>query len=119
MKKSIILLELIFTMVLLAIIFSTTTKFLFAINNKSNSDFTTNLTKIEFESTKLFLVNTLHHENKLTKITYSNNKLFYDTILLQNNITYFELIYNNSSNTYTVKICINLYQNICQEWIIK
>jgi len=112
-----ILLELIFVIVLLSIIFSTTTKFLFTIMDKNRFDFTTNLTKIEFETTKLFLTNLLHKTNNLNTIKYKNDVLLYNNILLQNNVKSFKIVENNG--IYTVDICINLQNNICQTWIIK
>ena len=112
-----VLLELIFAIVLLSIIFLTTTKFLFAIYDKNRSNFTTNLTKIEFESTKLFLTSILQKENNFDAINYTNSKLFYNDNILQKDITTFSILQNN--NIYTIDICINLYNNICQVWIIR
>ncbi len=117
MKKSLILFELIVSIVLLSIIFLTTSKVLLEVNKKNKIDFTTNLTKIEFESTKLFLTNALYKYKNLDNINYKDNKLFFNTNLLQNNVTTFRIKQNN--NIYTIDICINLYNNICQTWIIK
>ncbi len=117
MRISLILLELIFSIVLLSIIFLTTTKVLFEVNKKNKSDFTTNLTKIEFETTKLFLTATLQKDKNLNQIIYNDNKLFFNTNLLQDNVTAFSIKQNNQ--IYTIDICIDLYNNICQTWIIK
>jgi len=116
-RQSIILLELIFVIVLLSVIFLTTTKFLFAIQEKNKVNFTTNLTKIEFETTRLFLINKLHKDSNLSLLKYSNKALFYNGILLQNKVSSFSK--SDSNNTYTINICIDLYTKICQEWIIK
>ncbi len=118
MKKSIVLLELIFAIVLLSIIYLTTTKFLFAINEKNRSDFATNLTKIEFETTKLFLTNILREEKNLNNISYSNKNIFYNANLLQNNVTSFEISQYNET-TYKIDICINIYNDICHSWNIR
>ncbi len=117
MKKSLLLLETIVSIVLLSIIFLTTTKFLFEVNEKNKSNFTTNLTKLEFETTKLFLITTLKKDTNLNKINYENDKLFYNSNLLQKNVTNFTV--SNENKIYTIDICINLYNNICQTWIVK
>lgn len=117
MKKSMVLLELIFVIILLSIIFLTTTKFLFAIYDKNKINYTTNLTKIEFETTKLFLIKNLENDTNLNNLNYSDEKLFYDSNLLQDKVTSFNLSQDN--NIYTINICINLYNNICQTWIIR
>ncbi len=117
MKKSLILFELLVSVVLFSIIFLTTTTILFEVNKKNKTDFTTNLTKIELESTKLFLTKTLQSDADLNQINYKQNQLFFDKYLLQDKVTAFTIKQNN--NIYTIDICINLYNNICQTWIIK
>jgi type II secretory pathway pseudopilin PulG len=117
MRQSIVLVELIFVIVLLSIIFLTTTKFLFAIQDKNRVNFTTNLTKIEFETTRLFLINKLHIQSNLNLVSYSDNKIFYNGWLLQDNVSSF--IISNDNNMYNIDICIDLYNNICQNWILK
>ncbi len=109
--------ELIFVIVLLSIIFLTTTKFIFAIYDKNKSNYTTNLTKIEFESTRLFLINILKEESNLNSIAYEDDKIYFNDNILQNNVTNFLVIENNG--IFTIDICIKLHNNICQEWIIK
>ncbi len=117
MKKSFILLELIISIVLLSVIFLTTTTILLKVNKVNKSNLTTNLTKLEFETTKLFLINILKKEKNLNKIKYINNNLYYNNNLLQENISTFKT--NKQNHLYQIDICINLYQNICQKWIIK
>jgi hypothetical protein len=117
MKKSLILFELIVSIVLLSIIFLTTSKILLEVNKKNKTDFTTNLTKLEFETTKLFLTNVLYENKNLNDISYKETKIFFNSYLLQNNVTNFNIQQNN--NIYTIDICINLYNNICQTWILK
>ncbi len=116
-KKSFLLLEVLISIFFLSIIFLTSTKVLLSITQKNNSSYMINLTKIEFETTKLFLQNTLKKENDLNKIKYINNKLFYDNFLLQNHITSFNISSNNT--VHHIDICIELYENICQTWVIK
>ena len=117
MRKSIVLLEVIFTIVLLSIIFLTTTKFLLQIIQTNKTTYTLNLTKIEFETTKLFLISILEKESSLNNIKYLDNKLYYNNNLLQENVTKYEV--SSLNNIYTINICINLYDDICQTWIIK
>ena len=117
MRKSIILLEIIFTIVLLSIIYLTTTKFIFAINEKNKINYTTTLTKLEFETTRLFLIATLQKEQCLNEIKYIDKKLYFNDNILQDNVNKFNLTKLN--DVYKVEICINLYDDICQSWIIK
>lgn len=117
MNRSIVLLEIIFSIVLLSIIFLTTSKFLFTVNEKNKTDFTTNITKIEFETTRLFLIQKLEKDGNLNKLKLEDNKLLYDNNLLLKKVTQFEI--SSSNDIYTINICINLYNNICQTWIIK
>lgn len=117
MTKSIILFELIVSIVLLSIIFLTTTTILLEVKEKNRLNFRTNLTKLEFETTKLFLTNILKEKQNLNQITYKDNQLFSNHNLLQENITNFSIKQQNQ--IYTIDICINLYINICQTWVIK
>ena len=117
MKKSIILLEIIFTVVLLSIIYLITVKYIYTINEKNKTNYTTNLTKIAFETTRLFLISTLKAEQNLNQISYRDKQIFYNDKLLQNKVESFDLTKIN--DIYKVNICINLSNNICQTWIIK
>jgi len=117
MYRSMILLEIIFTVVLLSIIYLTTAKFIFAVNEKNKINYTTNLTKIEFETTRLFLLTTLKKEQNFNKIKYIDKKLFFNDDLLQNNVESFSL--TKIDDSYKVDICIKLFDNICQSWIVR
>ncbi len=117
LKPSFILLELIITIVITSIIFLISTNYLFILKDKNNSEYKINLTKIEFETTRLFILNKLHIDKDLKQLKYQNNNLYYKDNLLQNNVTSFTI--SNKQELYTIDICIELYDNICQQWIIK
>lgn len=112
-----VLLEIIFTIVLLSIIYLTTSKFIFILNEKNKINYSTNLTKLEFETTRIFLMSILKTEQNLNKIRHTNNKLFFNDYLLQDKVKKFKILKVN--DIYSIEICINLYDNICQSWIIK
>jgi hypothetical protein len=115
--KGLILFELIVVIVLSSILFLTTSNFLITIYKKDKINFSTNLTKIEFESTKLFLKQLLKKQNNLQNINYENNKLYYNLNILQNKVTKFNI--SKQNNIYTINICIKIRDNICQKWIIR
>ncbi len=117
MKKSVILLELIFSILLLSIIFLTSSKFIFEVYEKNKTNYTANLLKIEFESTRLFLLKLLTREHNLNNITYKNKKLYYNSSILQNNVVNFEIQKDN--NLYNINLCINTNPTICQVWILR
>ena len=116
-KKSIILLEQIISIVLISVIFLISSKFILAINSKNKSDYSQNITKLEFETTKIFLQNMLTKEKNLDNIIYLNDTILYKNTIVQENVTKFDII--NNSNIYTINFCINLYSNICEKIVLK
>jgi hypothetical protein len=117
MKKSLLLIELIFSIVILSIIFLTTNSLITDIYKKNKTNFDINITKLEFETTKLFLTKTLKTFHNLNKISYKQNNLYFENNLLQKRVTSF--VINKQNNLYKIDICIKISKNICQKWIIK
>ena len=115
--NSFILLEIVFSIILLSIIFITSTKLILDINKKNKNNYSNNISKLELETTKLFLLNKLHSEYNLNYITYSDDKVFYDSNILLKNVTDFRI--KKEDNTYNVYICINIYNEFCLNWILK
>jgi len=108
-KKSITLIEIIFSIVLLSIVLISSADIILHLNKKNNEDQELLVQKIDFESTRLFL-----QKNKnLDKLTFLNNTLYYkNDILLKN-------VYTFSRNNNIISLCIKNKIKNCQEIIIK
>jgi hypothetical protein len=117
MKKSIIIFELILTIVISSIIFATTSKILLQLYDKNKQNYSINMTKLEFETTKLFLLNLLDNNLTLKDLLYTNSTLYYKLNILQGDVTQFKV--SQSLEIYNINICIKLSSNICQNWILK
>ena len=110
MKKSVVLVEVIFSIVLFAIIATYSLNILVVLFDKSKTTSFQLKTNLELESTRLFLVK----NNDFSKLKYDNSVLRYNNHILLNNITKFNLSINNKIAT--INICIE--NNICQKWKI-
>jgi len=107
MKKSIVLLELIFAIVLFSIISIITSKTILKMYKKDFNTRNILNTNLQLESTRLYIIK----QNNLNNITFKNNKLFYDDNLLLKDVTKFAI--NKTIKYNSVVICI---KNICQNW---
>jgi hypothetical protein len=112
LKKSIVLFELLVSIVVISIITISTMTFSFNLYKQNDKNLQLNILKIDLESTKIFL-----EENNFSDIKYENNRLFYNTNILLDGVTKFEKIYQN--NIYTINICLKNKYLVCKEWKIK
>jgi type II secretory pathway component PulJ len=112
MRKSIVLVEILFSIVLFSILLIGSMKMIYALYQKNNTQTSQTHNNIKLESTRLFLIK----QNNLSSLTYTNNKLYFDTNLLLDNISTFDIATNNNYNT--INICISK-NTICQKWTIK
>jgi type II secretory pathway component PulJ len=112
MKKSILLLELIISIILISIISLISLNFTFYLYKQNNRNLNLNMAKIDLESTKLFL-----QKNNLAMISFNQNKLLYNNHLLLDNITKYKL--SNENNLTFIDICIKKKYEICTNWILK
>jgi len=112
MKKSVVLIEVIFSIVLFSIISIGTMKMIFSLYEKNNTKTFQTYNNIKLEATRLFLVK----NNDFSKIKFEKKNLFFEDNLLLNSISMFNL---TTSGTITnINICI--YDNkICQQWKIE
>ena len=117
MKKSIILFELIISIVLLSIIFTVTSKFIFEVYTKNKQLQNNTILQLEFETTKLFFIHLLENNSTLNDIQYQDNALYFKNNLLLENVDSFKIQKNNL--IYNINICIKKDDSICQNWIIK
>jgi len=111
-KRSIVLLEVIFSIVLFSIIASYSMNILLSLNEKHSLTTFQTHNNIKLETTRLFLIKNNNFEN----IRYDNSILYFKHNILLDNISLYNLTILD--NIATINICI--YENkICQKWKIK
>lgn len=111
MRKSVVLVEVIFSIVLFSIIIIGSMKMIFTLYEKNNTKTFQTYNNIKLESTRLFLIK----NNEFSKLKIEDESLYYDENLLLDNVSTFKIDTDGSLNT--INICI--YQNkICQVWKI-
>lgn len=112
MRRSIVLLELIFSLLLFSIVAIVSSKMIFSVVKKNSTDTFVTENNLVLETTRLFL----SKQDDLTKVTFNENALFFDDHLLLNNVSKYNV--TQSGTTSTIDICI--YQDsICQIWKIR
>jgi len=111
-KKSVVLIEVIFSIVLFSIIVIGSMKMVYSLYKTTNTNTFETVNNIKLESTRLFLIK----NNDMTKLHLNEGELFFDDNLLLNEVSTFKI--TNSSNIANIHIC--LYEDvICQTWKIK
>ena len=111
MKKSVVLVEVIFSIVLFSIIIIGSMKMIFSLYEKNNTKTFQTHNNIKLESTRLFLIK----NNNLSLLKLEDENLYFDENLLLDNISTFKISTDNSLST--IDICI--YEDmICQVWKI-
>lgn len=112
MKKSVVLVEVIFSIVLFSIVLIGSMKMVFSLYKANNTKTFQTHNNIKLEATRLFLI-----KNKnLVKLKIEDTNLYYDENLLLDNISTFKISTNGLLST--VDICI-YDDKICQVWKIK
>ena len=109
--KSIVLLELLVGIVVFVIIGYIVSNIYFDFKTKDNINKQIVYQTLLLESTKLFIA----QHTATTKLTYTDNKIFYDNHLLLDNVLEFDI--NKENNIITIDI--SLGNNIIQQWKIK
>jgi len=111
MRKSVVLVEVIFSIVLFSIIIIGSMKMIFSLYEKNNIKTFQTHNNIKLEATRLFLI----INNNLSLLKLEDENLFYDESLLLNNISTFKI--STSGSLSVIDICI--YEDkICQVWKI-
>ncbi|MGB3751347.1 MAG: hypothetical protein WA945_07235 [Arcobacteraceae bacterium] len=112
MRKSIVLLEVIFSLLLFSIIAIVSSKMIFSVVKKNTTDTFVTQNNLVLETTRLFL----SKQDDLTKVTFNDNALFFDNHLLLNNVSKYNT--TEGGDVRTIDICI--YEDtICQIWKMK
>ena len=116
-KKAISLIELLFTILIGAILLLSISNISLDLNIQNKNEYEKNILKIEFESTRLFLQKIIKNDKFLDKLIYKDNTLFLNNnILLKNVNNYSKSIINDDI---ILNICIKNKIQICQNIRIK
>jgi len=112
LKKSIVLLEVIISLILFSIIAVVSSKMAYSLVQKNSTDTFIVENNLILETTRLFL----NKKNDFSKLVKLETNLYYDSNLLLENISQYDV--SKVNNITTINICI--YDNkICQVWKIK
>jgi hypothetical protein len=111
LKNSIVLLELIFSIVLFSIVALITTDISYNLYRKNSTKVYETFTNLKLETTRLFLV-----KHGLSDIKYRADSLYFGTDLLLDNISSYES--SLSGTIATIAICID-ENSVCQQWKIR
>ena len=109
MKKSIVLLEVILSLLLFSIIAIVSSKMLFTLISKNNSDTFIVENNLILETTRLFLTK----KNDLTQLVLNDSNLYFNNNLLLENISKYN--FSKKEDIVTIDICINKNAT-CQVW---
>ena len=112
-RRSIVLIEVIFSIVLFSIVLIYSMNILISLQSKSNSSLVFTYNNINLETTRLYL----QKNNQKEKIRCQNGVLFYDNNILLDKVTTFELSFGNEFSY--INICIGKINKTCQAWNIK
>jgi len=115
LKKSVVLFEVIVSLVLFSIIALVGSKMISTLAYKNHINTFHVEKNIILETTQLFL----RKNNDFTQIEYRDEKLFFGTNLLLENVSKFERTpFSNSVEIVTIDICIEK-NTFCQTWKIR
>ncbi|MEA3498201.1 MAG: hypothetical protein U9R16_03990 [Campylobacterota bacterium] len=112
MKRSIVLVELIFSIALFSIIAIYSMNILVSLYGKNNISTLQTQNNIKLETTRLFLIK----NNNFTDIRYIDSTLYFKNNILLDEISKYSLTISNKIAT--IDICIK-NNTICQKWKIK
>jgi len=112
-KKSIGLIEILFVIVISSVLFISISNVNLDLHKLNSNEYNKNLSKIEFESFRLFLQKRISIDNNLEKLRYQDNIVFYNqNILIKNIVTYSKSVKSNNINIY---MCIKNRIKMCQD----
>ena len=112
MRQSIVLLEVVFSLLLFSIVAIVSSKMIFALVEKNTTDTFITENNLVLETTRLFLAK----QDNLESVNLIGEELFFNSHLLLKNVSKY-----NTTQSGTLKIIdICIYQDtICQVWKIK
>jgi len=115
-KKAISLIEILFSLIILSILLTSSINMLQSIYHTEEENNKEVLSKLDFETTRLFLDKISLNDTNLTKLIFNNKQLLYDNKLLLDNVSSFNKKLNQTNISIT--LCIKYNDTICQDYII-
>jgi len=112
LKRSIVLLEVIISLLLFSIIAIVSSKMVYTLVQKNSTDTFIVQNNLILETTRLFLTK----KSDFTKLVKSESNLYYESNLLLEYVSQYEV--SKVNNITTINICI-YDDKICQVWKIK
>lgn len=117
MKKSIILFELLITIILFSILSIYSLNFSLELFIQNQKNFQQNIQKIDLENLKIFIQRKLiNNEFSLQDLSLDKSNLYYENSLLQDDISLFDITQNNG--LFTINVCIKKSDQMCSKWIL-
>jgi prepilin-type N-terminal cleavage/methylation domain-containing protein len=116
-KKAFTLLELIFSIALASIILFSTLSILKVLHQENQKTLNLTLTKMDFETTRIFLEHKIREDLTLSNLTLNDKVLLYSGNPLMKNVSSFTK--NIEENGIILAICSNLYGEFCTEIYLK
>jgi type II secretory pathway component PulJ len=116
-KKGFSVIELIFSIALASIILFSTLSILKVLHQENQKTLHFTLTKIDFETTRLFLEHTIKEDLTLSNLTLTNAILSYNGNPLMKNVS--SLTKDIEANGITLTICSNHYGEFCTKMYLK
>lgn len=111
MKNSIVLLELIFSIVLFSLLGLMVSNIEINLYKQKNAKVSQTFTNLKLEATRLFIV-----KNGVSNISYEDNSVYFKDNLLLDKVSSYKIV--NSGVIVTIDICID-DNTVCQQWKIK
>ncbi len=116
-KKAFSLIEVIFVASIGAIILFSTLSILNSIQKKDQITFDQTITKIDFETTRLFLGDKIKDDPTLSNLTLNDKRVLYDGDLLIDNISNFSKTIDQKG--VQIDICSDLNGKFCTNFYLK
>lgn len=116
-KKAFTLLELIFTLIISSIILFSTMGIFKVLHQENQKTLNLTLSKIDFETTRLFLEHKIKDDLTLSKLTLTDKVLLYSGDLLMKNVSSFTK--DIEVNGITLTICSDTNGQFCTEMYLQ
>ena len=99
----------------MGVILLSTTNIINLLYKEDKETSTIAISKLDFETTRLFLEHHIKTDKELDKLSYQDTSLYYNNNLLLNNVNSFKKTKNN--NFINITICIKKDLEICQDMV--
>lgn len=117
MKKAFTLTEILLSTVIISIVVITSLNIMNILHKKNNTTYQTTISKIDLESTRLFLEKKIILDKQLSNLSFKESGLYYKNDLLLKNVSLFSKTIQD--DIITLEICTNNSTEICTKTLLK